>query len=218
VEKILRLYEVVDFGITKKRVLVEMFLTVWAVVKLLVILSSCYLVVLGARTYHSSLPVPMKLIQKPTISTTVVKPIEVQKLEIALKYLNCPKEKWSTLSDAILKAAQAIRVQPEFVAVLIFTESRFNMRAVSSKGYKGLLQTPMASKTYADVDVLYGCRILEEKMKDPRAKRNGQVDMRTVLALYKGGYNKMAFKQADEVLTVYKRLQQKIKENIENAG
>jgi hypothetical protein len=54
---------------------------------------------------------------------------------------------------------------------------------------------------------LYGCRILEEKMKSPLAiGTNGRVDMRKALAMYKGGLNPSAYRYADETLALYKKL------------
>ena len=103
--------------------------------------------------------------------------------------------------------AKAIGVSPELILALMYTESRFDMKALSpTKQYKGLMQTPWASKEYADVDVLYGARILEEKMKSSHARKPNGVDMRTAIAMYKGGLSRQAFSQADEVLRLYNTL------------
>jgi hypothetical protein len=62
------------------------------------------------------------------------------------------------------------------------------------------MQTPWASKKWADLDVLHGARILEEKLK---LSNN---DLELALTLYKGGRNEMAKRQARETMIVYNRL------------
>ena len=101
-------------------------------------------------------------------------------------------------------SSRVIKNPPLLVTALAHSESGMKLSAVSSKGYSGILQTPgrQTTKKYADVDVLHGCRILEEKLEDPQSKG----DLRTALAMYKGGLNKQAFKQADEVLALYSKL------------
>jgi hypothetical protein len=62
------------------------------------------------------------------------------------------------------------------------------------------MQTPVAS-WYSDVDTLHGARILEDKLKFSKH------DLKLALALYKGGNNNIAKKQADQVLKIYQDLQ-----------
>src|SRR2546426_8790226 len=58
------------------------------------------------------------------------------------------------------------------------TESNFNKHAISYKFYKGLMQTPEYSG-YIDIDILWGARILQEKLEMTH------YDLRKALALYK---------------------------------
>ena len=88
------------------------------------------------------------------------------------------------------------------------TESTFKLTAISSKGYKGVLQTPTATMQYFDVDTLHGARILEDKI------RYADGDLKEALILYKGGgRNKEARKQAtqqvNEVYDLYFELKNK---------
>ena len=67
------------------------------------------------------------------------------------------------------------------------------------------MQTPYASKKWADLDILHGARILEEKL---RLSNN---DLELALTLYKGGRNELAKKQAKETMVVYNRLLNRMK-------
>ena len=87
----------------------------------------------------------------------------------------------------------------------MYTESNFDKKAIGPENwtgirYKGLMMTPNATY-YIDVDTLHGARILKEKLA--MADQN----LRTALAMYKGGINPTAFRQADAVLGIYRRLQ-----------
>jgi soluble lytic murein transglycosylase-like protein len=191
-----------------QRALLEILAAAWVAVKVGAILGSFYLVVLGAKSYHETLPIPMRIVVEKSSTEKLMSPAEIEQARVvkALTYLKCPEAKVKKITEGIIRGAKAIGVKPELILAILFTESRFNMQAVSRKGYKGLMQTPWASKEYADVDILYGARILEEKMHYPQANRNGRLDIRTVLALYKGGLSSEAFKQADEVMRLYSQL------------
>jgi hypothetical protein len=119
----------------------------------------------------------------------------------ALIQMGC-KENTNAVAKAILECSDKIKVKPLLIAALMVTESNFNIRARSSKGYVGLMQTPIATKEYIDVDVLLGCRILESKMRIAKG------DMKKALGLYKGGTNNEARRQAVAVLALYKTLKQ----------
>src|ERR1035437_4070403 len=136
-----------------KRMLLEVLSTAWVAVKIAVLISACYLVVNSTKSYHETLPIPMRIsTEKPR---PVVARVDVEREGIinALRFLECPEDKYKQLSDGILRGAKAIGVDPKLVLAILFTESRFNPRAVSSKRYKGYMQTPWASMEYADVDI-----------------------------------------------------------------
>ena len=101
------------------------------------------------------------------------------------------------MAQAIELASERTNINPILLACLLQTESGFNPKAVSEKNYKGLMQTPTATFKWADVDILHGARILEEKLRLTRG------DIVLALALYKGGNNPMAKRQANQVLALY---------------
>jgi soluble lytic murein transglycosylase-like protein len=188
----------------KKKLILEIFGSVWVAIKVGLTLLAFSGVVLAARQYHSNLPIPVKM--KMTADKLTTANQEFVQLTQALEYLKCPQSKIASIAEGILKGAKTIGVDPKLILALLFTESRFNLKAISSKGFQGLMQTPSASKEYADVDILYGCRILQEKMNSTRVN-DGKLNMRKALAMYKGGLNPMAYSYADETLALYKRLQ-----------
>jgi len=54
-------------------------------------------------------------------------------------------------------------ISPYLIIALMETESNYDLKAISSAGYKSLMQTP-SSSGYADVDTLHGIRILQDKL------------------------------------------------------
>jgi soluble lytic murein transglycosylase-like protein len=138
------------------------------------------------------------------VSRSIVQPIEkievkqqTSQLEIVLSSLKCPVKKMKEVTQAIELASEQTNLNPILLACLLQTESGFNPKAVSEKNYKGLMQTPTATFKWADVDILHGARILEEKLKLTKG------DIVLALALYKGGNNPMANRQAKQVLALY---------------
>ncbi len=121
------------------------------------------------------------------------------KLEEALKRLQAPEEKIQILSKSIMIASNATNIDAVLLAVLMKTESEFNPKAISSKGYKGLMQTPRATFIYPEVDTLHGAMILRDKLTETKG------DMPKALALYKGGNNPLARKYARDVLDLYNK-------------
>lgn len=198
--------EVEPFVLVKKRSLVEGFATVWTTVKmLLLVVIACY-VTNGSQALIRTFPIPMKL-EVPISQVKKVAPVVLEEpLKIALRKLGCPTKRFEDIYYGIKLGAQRIHVDPLLILALLFTESRFDPNAVSPKGYVGYMQTKHPCVEFGDVEILYGCRKLQEKMRLKLAKRNGKVDMRIALALYKGGLSKRAFYQADEVLAMYARL------------
>ncbi len=130
--------------------------------------------------------------------------VQTDPIRKALRFLGAPISKISDLSKAINIASQQTKISPYLLASLCYTESTFDYKAVSYKGYVGLMQTPWASKKWADLDILHGARILEEKL---RLSNN---DLELALTLYKGGRNSLANKQAKQTLIVYNRLLNKM--------
>lgn len=129
----------------------------------------------------------------------------------SLIYLNAPKKDIPELTAAILTASEKINVSPLLIIALIDTESNFNPKAKSNKGYIGLLQTPTATIQYIDVDILHGARIFEEKLKYAKG------DLLKALTFYKAGQNakgnamKQGKEQAGEVYDLYLELKKKHK-------
>lgn len=181
--------------ITKVRKRDILFYSSVIVVKLLILGSVSYFCFTTVIKFHKVLPQPVQ-IQQYAIDP------RIEKLSTVVKYLGCPEEKVQKMVMAILDGADKIGVDPILIAALIRTESDFDQSAVSSKGYKGLMQTPVATKQWEDVDILIGCRILEEKIKFAKG------DIELALALYKGGNNPAAKKQAKQVLSLYKRIKE----------
>jgi len=138
------------------------------------------------------------------LSKNIIQPIlivqvkqKTSQLELVLNNLECPKKKIKEVAKAIELASEQTKINSILLACLLQTESGFNPKAVSEKNYRGLMQTPTATFKWADVDILHGARILEEKLKLTRG------DIVLALALYKGGNNPVAKKQANKVIALY---------------
>lgn len=139
-------------------------------------------------------PIPVKIVESEKVDEKRIK------MEKTLIRLGCPSSTTRQMAIAILEGSGKINVDPHLIAALIRTESDFDKSAVSSKGYKGLMQTPVATKEWEDVDVLIGCKILEEKLKYAKG------DLQLALALYKGGNNPEAHRLAKKVIELYKEI------------
>jgi len=120
----------------------------------------------------------------------------------SLLHRGAPKDQIETLSRAVTDACKVSNreISPALIVSLMDTESGFNKDAVSSRGYRGLMQTPWASAKWPDVDILLGVRILEEKL------RIANNNLPFALALYKGGDNRLAHRQAGKTLRIYQDL------------
>jgi len=136
-------------------------------------------------------------------------PLEVEKRDplmeasrYALRHRGAPEDQIETLSRAVTNACKVSnrQISPALIVSLMDTESGFNKDAVSPRGYRGLMQTPWASAKWPDVDILLGVRILEEKL------RIANNNLPLALALYKGGDNRLAHRQAGETLRIYQDL------------
>lgn len=144
------------------------------------------------------LPVPIKTVE--------IANIKQNKLENVLRALDAPSKDIPEIANAILSASEKININPLLIVALIQTESNFKIDAISSKNYKGLMQTPTATMEFADVDILHGVRLLEEKLR----YANG--DIKLALAYYKAGQNakpaamKQGKQQAEQVYREFKKL------------
>ena len=121
-------------------------------------------------------------------------------IETVLKELGCPKDRLKEIAKAVEISSEQTNINPYLLSVLMFTESNFNFKAVSNKNYQGLMQTPTATKQWADVDILHGARILQEKLKITKG------NMYEALSLYKGGKNHVARTQARNVIVLYQKI------------
>lgn len=145
--------------------------------------------------FQSALPIPIKVAEN-SLETTTKK---------ALVLAEAPPGMIASLTRAVCHASDATKISPVLLVVLTKTESEFKMNATSRKGYKGLLQTPYATKTSANADIMLGAEILKEKL------RENNNNLRKALAAYKGGVNvPMAQRQANEVLVLYEKYQRQI--------
>lgn len=107
------------------------------------------------------------------------------------------------VARAVDLASYQTGISPDFLIALMHSESTGNTKAVSSKGYKGLMQIPYAVY-YADANMLIGAHIFNEKMK----QANG--DVVKALCLYKGYPlgSERGLQQARKVLAMCKRLKE----------
>ena len=83
------------------------------------------------------------------------------------------------LINAIGFASEQNNISVDLIIALTWTESQFKQNAVSSAGYKGLMQIPHAVYQ-SDANILIGTRILREKIDYAKG------DMIKALMLYKG--------------------------------
>lgn len=140
-----------------------------------------------------SIPMSVKLVNE---NKTLAK--------MSLLALNVPVSKVEKYSRDIDTASRATNQDPILLATIIKTESNFDQKAVSNKGYKGLMQTPSATLIYSDVDILHGARILE-------AKRHLTNDnLLEALTMYKGGNNRLARKYANETYRLYFKVKSQV--------
>lgn len=112
------------------------------------------------------------------------------------------------ISDAILTATAVTGVDSDFITALMYTESRFNKRAVSPappRGYHGLMQIPYPVFD-AHANTIIGANIFNEKLK------HADGNVTAALCLYKGfgaiggAGNKEGLKQSRMVLSLYNKL------------
>ncbi len=108
----------------------------------------------------------------------VVLPVTIIVVNTTLEKLKIVGINNKELASIIDFASNKYFISPEFIIALAQTESNFNENAISSKGYKGLMQIPQ--KVPSDANILIGSRIFREKMVMTNE------DIVKALCLYKG--------------------------------
>lgn len=144
--------------------------------------------------FQQTLPQPVCIEEDPRLT-------EVRQ---ALKLLG----KDQKFAAPLYQSAIASNIDPLVWTCNIQCESEFKITAKSNKGYKGLGQTPQAvMKTgYELADLTYAACVYQEKVKIAKG------DTKLAWALYKGGNNPAAKKEADKVFALYKKLKAQMKE------
>ena len=163
-------------------------------IKTLAQIVSVGFVILAYNDLTNALPVAVKINENAVL----------KEIKNDLRSLNAPQKKVPELANAVYTSHQSTGLNPKLIIALMCTESKFNVSAVGPVNrtkirFVGLMQTPTATH-FSDVDTLHGARILKEKLAIT------DQDLRKALALYKGGNNSTAFRQADDVLKLYSKL------------
>ncbi len=121
--------------------------------------------------------------------------------EKALSKIGIKSDKLAVSYDMV---SRKMGISQEMLIALTYTESNFNPNAVSSKGYRGLMQIPV-HLTSQDAHIFEGANIFKDKLRIT----NGNV--RRAIALYKGyGNHSKGLQQADKVLLLYNRLKTEV--------
>lgn len=109
----------------------------------------------------------------------------------------------------LYQSAVVSNIDPLLWTCNIQCESEFKIAAKSKKGYQGLGQTPKAvGRTgYELADLTYAACVYQEKVKIAKG------DTKLAWALYKGGNNPAAKKEADKVFVLYRKLKEQMKED-----
>lgn len=116
-------------------------------------------------------------------------------VECIIRSLGYNQKDISKLAYIIVKASDYYHVDPVLITCLMYTESGFQSKVVSKKGYKGLLQTPVITE-YDEINIMYGISIFKDKLK--QADNN----LEKALYMYKGN-KKPADVQAKQVIKIY---------------
>ena len=112
--------------------------------------------------------------------------------------------------DAVGVASKQTGLSETFISALMFTESNFNPKAVSSKNYQGLMQIPHKVH-YEDANCIIGSKIFLEKLKITKG------DYKKAIILYKGWSisDPEGHRQAQKVMDLAVRLKENIAKNKE---
>lgn len=114
------------------------------------------------------------------------------------------------MANAFYNAGIITELNPVLIACLAYTESNFKLDAKSyayPDKYKGIMQTRNVDYD-ADIDIMRGAKHL-------RRNYDRVQNMQKALALYKGGDNPVAHKQAKRVLDLYKEKKVEINTYVE---
>lgn len=177
-----------------------------------------YILKLGAKVAMFSCLFVALMLQAQEVSKNRIVPVkitEVNQIEEDVKkvltMLKCPDSMIERLVEPTILSARVANVDPILIAVLTATESEFSLTARSKMGYKGLMQTPTATKRPV-VDMVHGCDVLKEKLMLAKG------DVLLALTWYKGsstthvrGKETDGFKQAKHVLAQYKSIKERIR-------
>jgi len=104
------------------------------------------------------------------------------------------------MAKAFFDAGTLTNFDPILLASIAAVESNFDLKAVSSKGYKSLMQTKEATMKYANVDILKGSMELKYWYKRTN-------DIEKALVHYNGGNNppKVSYRYAQRVISLYRQ-------------
>jgi soluble lytic murein transglycosylase len=132
--------------------------------------------------------------------SVLIKPVNLNKpcpIEAKMISMGYPKH----LAPSIKLASSLSNLPPELIIALIKSESDFKEKAISKKGYKGLMQIPYALYD-PNMNVTVGSLILVDKIKISKG------DLITAICLYKG-FNKGSKKGmeiAKKVVDLYEHM------------
>jgi len=139
------------------------------------------------------------------MQSKLIIPIRLTKSETTLIKLQTVGIDSEKVAKAVDLASKQSGISPEFLIALMYSESTGNTKAISSKGYKGLMQIPHAVY-YADANMLIGAHIFNEKMQQAEG------DIVKALLLYKGYplNSERGLQQARKVMALYNRLKMEV--------
>ena len=108
-----------------------------------------------------------------------------------------------SMAEAVIFASKRTSIEENLLIALMFTESSGNSKAVSSKGYNGLMQIPQ-EVFYPDANILIGAHILKEKL------RLTKYDLYKSILWYKGFKNQpeRGRKHVLKALSIYHKLKE----------
>lgn len=134
-----------------------------------------------------------------------VKTVEDETIKLIkqdLRKLGVSNNRLEVMSKSIKVASEVTNIDDRIITTVISEESNFKLKAVSSKGYKGLMQTRVASMEHPEVDIMMGAKELEKWLK----YRHG--DLKYALASYNGGTNppKISWTYAENVIRTVQSL------------
>jgi len=157
---------------------------------LFILVVGLFILFYAVHDFMLILPVPVSISDADPIVTNA---------EVVLRAAGADKNKIPLLSRSVANASRVTDFSPALIVALMKTESQFKRDAVSSKGYKGEMQTVWASE-YSEVNILFGAKVLETKY------RIAGGDLLRALSLYKGGDNPEARRYAQKTMSLYMTL------------